>query len=116
MPRETVGYLVSRTTILILCSVLAGFSLSGNLDAFQRLNVSASCLAGIIAFLTVDSGAKSKANSKKSRLREAEEKLHRRIDLQVALIHRNAFHTGQKRSLSSRVSLIDSDDTSNDQL
>ena len=88
MKPETVDYLVSRSIILVLCGVLAGFLLTGNLDTFQQINVAASCVTGVIAFLTVDGGLKSRNFQRARRLRTTEELLHRRIDMHVAILKR----------------------------
>lgn len=83
---ETAGYLITRSTILILCGLLGGILLSFQLTISQRVIVASSCLVGIIAFLTVDGGINSRLLAHQRRLRETRDTLNRRIDLQLAFL------------------------------
>ncbi|MDB5391306.1 MAG: hypothetical protein JWM11_6952 [Planctomycetaceae bacterium] len=94
---ETAGYLITRSTILILCGLLAGILLSFQLTISQRVIVASSCMVGIIAFLTVDGGINSRLLAHQRRIRETRDTLNRRIDLQLAFLDaqiREAAETG----------------------
>jgi hypothetical protein len=86
IPADTTGYLVSRSTILILCGLLAGVLLSFQLTTSQRTIVAGSCMIGIIAFLTLDGSISHRLLAQNRRLRETRDMLNRRIDLQVAFL------------------------------
>jgi hypothetical protein len=83
---ETAGYLITRSTILILCGLLGGILLSFQLSIPQRILVASSCMVGIVAFLTVDGGLNSRLLAHQRRLRETRDTLNRRIDLQLAFL------------------------------
>jgi hypothetical protein len=85
-PVEPVESLISRSTILILCGILAGVLLSFQLSIGQRTVVAGSCLVGIIAFLTLGGGISNRILSQNRRLRETRAMLNRRIDLQLAFL------------------------------
>jgi len=81
VPRQ----LISRTTILIICGVLAGIMVSVQIPFAQRINVAASCLIGIVAFVAIDERITSSQTHDQSRkLEETRDTLNRRIEVQLA--------------------------------
>lgn len=80
------GQLISRTTILIICGVLAGIMLSFQINFAQKVNVAASCLIGIFAFAAIDGGLRRNFDPEIKKLQDTRDMLNRRIEVQKAFL------------------------------
>jgi len=80
------GHLISRTTILIICGVLAGIMLSVQITFAQKVNVAASCLIGIFAFAAIDGGLRRNFDPEIKKLQDTRDMLNRRIEVQKAFL------------------------------